>query len=281
MASMFRTWELWFPSLTQRRFFGPVVSLLRQLGLAELRGADTGHQVRLDAIEEDEAIFLHCLDTETMVFVCPWLLIDDDVADLGMRMGWISRRVTRRTMRFYDECLKRQLVHTGRPHVVAKSTPSVFRLPELLERFPDARIIYVFRKPEESILSYLAMHDRYVGPALRADEARIYFRRKYEWGVRLYEAFEETKHLVPEDQLLVLPFEDLVNRTGETMQRVLDFAHIDHPGATLVPRVRRRKKHRNPPLERFGLHPEQIARELAALRRRYARRVRTRRTAPW
>lgn len=280
-ASMFRTWELWFPSLTMRRFFGPVVSLVRQLGLGQLRGPDSGHEVNLDSVEEDEAIFLHCLDTETMAFVCPWLLVDDDVADFGLRLGWLDHHVTRRTMRFYNECLKRQLIHTGRPHVVAKSTPSVFRLPELLEQFPDARVIYVFRDPEESIRSYLAMHERYVGSALTEREAQTYFRRKYEWGVHLYRTFEETKASVPEDQLLVLPFEDLVEHTEETMARVLEFARIDHPGAKLVPRSRRRRKHHNPPLEQFGLHPQQITRDLDYLRRRYARRRRAQRRFDW
>ena len=280
-ASMFRTWELWFPSLTMRRFFGPVVSLIRQLGLGQLRGPDSGHEVHLDAIEEDEAIFLHCLDTETMVFTCPWLLVDDDVADFGLRLGWLDHHVTRKTMRFYDECLKRQLIHTGLPHVVAKSTPTVFRLPELVQQFPDARIIYVFRDPEESIRSYLAMHERYVGSALTDGEATTYFRRKYEWGVHLYRTFEEVRSCVPEDQLMVLPFDDLVQQTEQTMERVLDFARIDHPGARLVPRKRRGRKHSNPPLERFGLHPQQIRRDLDYLRRRYARRRPAQRHHEW
>ena len=276
-ASMFRAWELWFPSLTQRQFFGPIVSTLRQLGITELLGPDSGHEVHLDAVEEDEGIFLHRLDSETMAFICPWLLIDEDVTDFGLRVGWSDHHVTRKSVRFYDECLKRQLIHTGLPHVVAKSTPSVFRLPELMEQFPDARVIYVFRDPQESIRSFLAMHERYVGSALTDREARIYFRRKYEWGVHLYRTFEEVKSCIPEGQLMIVPFEDLVGQTEDTMSRVLEFARIDPPGATLAPRKKRRKKHRNPPLEEFGLHPKQIAHDLDYLRQRYARRRRIQR----
>ncbi|MFW5716316.1 MAG: sulfotransferase family protein [Spirochaetota bacterium] len=275
-ASMYRTWELWFPSLTQRRLLEPIVGALRQLGLRQIAGPETGHEVKLDEVEEDEAILLHEIDTETFTFICPWLLVDDDVSDFGLRLGWINRTVTRRTMRFYNECLKRQLVHTGRPHVVAKSTPSVFRLRELLEMFPDARIIYVAREPEESIRSYLAMHERHVGPELTPDEAATYFRRKYRWGVNLYAVFEKLKSAVPAEQLMILFFEELVHSTAETMKRVLDFARIDHPGATLVPRAERRRKHRNPPLESFGLEPDRIARDLAALRLRYTGRRRRR-----
>jgi hypothetical protein len=140
-----------------------------------------------------------------------------------------------------------------------------------MERFPDARIIYVFRDPQESIRSFLAMHERYVGSALTDREARIYFRRKYEWGVHLYRTFEEVKSCIPEDQLMIVAFEDLVGHTEDTMRRVLDFARIDPPGATLAARRQRRKKHRNRPLEEFGLQPEQIARDLDYLRQRYAR----------
>lgn len=270
-ASMFRAWELWFPSLTQRLFFGPVISTLRQLGITELRGPDTGHEVYLDAVEEDEGLFLHRLDSETMAFICPWLLVDEDVSNFGLRVGWSDHHVTRKSIEFYDQCLKRQFVHTGLPHVVAKSTPSVFRLPELMERFPDARIIYVFRDPQESIRSFLAMHERYVGQALTDREARIYFQRKYEWGVHLYRTFEEVKSCIPEDQLMIVAFEDLVGHTQETMRRVLEFARIDPPGATLAPRRKRRKKHRNRPLEEFGVQPEQISHDLDYLRQRYAR----------
>ena len=278
-ASMFRTWELMFPSLTQRRFFSPVISLLRQLGLEQLRGADTGHEVTLDGVEEDEAIFLHRLDTETMTFVCPWLLVDDDVADFWLHVGNMGTPVTRGTVRFYEDCLKRQLIHTGKPHVVAKCTPSVFRLPEIMRRFPDARIIYVFRDPEETIRSYLAMHERYVGSSLSPKEAQTYFQRKYDWGVSLYTTFEAVKHTVPEDQLLILPFTSLIEQPEETLKVVLEFSRIDHPGVTMGQSRRRRKKHRNPPLDNFGLSPEQIGTDLAFLRRRYNRRLRKRWTS--
>lgn len=274
-VSMFRAWELFFPSLLQKKLARPLFVFLRRLGLRQFFGAETGHEVVIDAVEEDEAILLHRMDTETLHYLCPWLMTDDDLADYGFRLGWLSPRITRRTIRFYHECLKRQLLHTGHGHVVAKSTSLVFRLRELLDEFPDARIIYMWRDPKDSILSYLTLHDRHVGRLLTRSQADTYFRRKYEWGVALYESFEEAKELIPAEQLLVVPFRQMVASPEETIRLAAEFGKLHEAGADLNLKVRRRqKKHRNASFNRFGLRAEKVEADLDTLKRRHARRLR-------
>ncbi|MDZ7852675.1 MAG: sulfotransferase [Halomonas sp.] len=126
----------------------------------------------------------------------------------------MNEREVRRSMEFYRRCLRRNLFHSGKARVVAKCNPSVFRLPALLEAFPDARIVYVVRRPEESIRSFLSFTGRFVAPLLKECEMPRFFRRKYRWCVELYRRFEELRPRIPPEQLLVLLFDEITEYLG-------------------------------------------------------------------
>ena len=112
-ASMFTTWELWFPSLVERWLAKPVMGLLRQLNLGVLGDSESGHEVKLDGIEEEEAVFMHRLDSDMLTFICPYLIIDEDAAPFWGRLGRFNRVERRRTVRYYEKTLRRQLVSRG------------------------------------------------------------------------------------------------------------------------------------------------------------------------
>jgi hypothetical protein len=164
--------------------------------------------------------------------------------------------------------LKRQVISTGRRRIVLKCNPSVFRLRELFEVVPDARVVYVVRSPEYSVRSHLAFASRFVAPLLTPEEQQRYFRRKYEWSLALYREFEAVKEELPADQLLVLPFEEIAQQLPEAMERFFTFAELtpdDHIWRSFRERRRRRhhKGHVNQPLHEFGIGSDEIYRDLA------------------
>jgi hypothetical protein len=273
-AAMFTTWELFFPSVILRRVLRPVIRFLSRNDVDVMQSADYGHEVRLADVEEDEGLFLHRLDTEMMTFLCPRLLTDERVGKTAFRLGWLDHAETRRSVEFYRRCLTRNLYHTGKRRVVAKCNPSVFRLPELLEVFPDARIVYVVRSPEESVRSFLAFTKRFVARVLSPREQRVYYRRKYAWGIELYRQFEQHRKLIPPEQLLVLTFDEITRRPEEALRRFFDFADIPANEESIRNVSERRrsrggKNHVNESLYAFGLTPEQVREDLGFVRRRY------------
>lgn len=269
-ASMFKTWELWFPTLTYRRFARSIVSLLRQIGLGNLSDQESGHEIKLDGIEEDESLFMHRLDSEMLNFVCPFLVTDPDVAGFWSRLGRFNALETRRSIRYYNEVLKRQIVYTGKPRVVAKSNPNIFRIRALLKEFSDGKYIYLVRSPESAIRSYLTLHDLYVSKLVSQEQRSIYMRTRYQWCVDLYLEFERMKSRIPPQQLLVLQFEDLVGNLIGTMRSVIEFSELE-PCEEFWEKQRQRvqashpKSHENAPLEYFGLSRDEVRRDLQSV----------------
>ena len=274
-VGMFRTWELACPSLIQRRLIAPFVRLIGRSGADVAQGAEQGHQIRINGVEEDEGLFLHRLDTEIVTYLCPWLLTDPRYAEAGMRLGRLTRRERLRSLEFYRDVLQRQVLATGLDRLVLKCNPTVFRIRELLTVFPDARIVYLVRSPEACVRSFQAFTHRFVAPLLSADELRTFHLRKYEWSRALYRAFEEARNLVPAGQLLVITFSEIVEDLPRTMERFCAFAGIRattrfRQELRHGPRRRRRARpHHNYPLNYYDIDPSEVRRDLGAVWERY------------
>ncbi|MFP4113806.1 MAG: sulfotransferase [Spirochaetota bacterium] len=273
-AGMFTTWELLFPSLVQRRILSPFVWALNKMDLGIVQTSEYGHEIRIAGVEEDEGIFIHRLDTEILTLNCPWLLTDPEFCETGFRLGWLSRWERRTSARFYREILKRQVIATGHNRLVLKCNVSVFRLREILETFPDIRIVYVVRAPDAALQSYLAFAHRFAAPLLNDAELRDYTVRKYEWSCALYRTFERLRGCIPEDQLLVVTFEEISQRISDTLNRFFTFADLapsDRFWREFAKRrsSRHRKRHVNEPLEAFGITSAEVRREFAFVWDRY------------
>jgi len=273
-VTMFSTWEMALPSLVQRKLFSPVIWILERLNLDVLQSARKGHEIRLQAVEEDEGLFLHRLDTEMLTVFAPWLLIDDEYGDLGFKLGWNDARENRRSLIFFRECLKRQILYTGKKQIVAKCNPSIFRLETILEVFPDAQIVYMVRSPQNTMRSFLSFTSQFVSPLLTEPERNAYFRKKYQWSVQLYRYFEEIKASIPEDQLMVILFHELTGDLPRVMARFFRFAGIT-PDERYWEQLyhgeghSKQKKHTNSSLKQFGISNESIRADLGFIWDRY------------
>jgi len=275
-VTMFSTWEMALPSLVQRKLFSPIVWILERLNIDVLQSANKGHEIRLQEVEEDEGLFLHRLDTEMLTVFAPWLLIDDEYGDLGFKLGWNDARENRRSLIFFRECLKRQILYTGKKQIVAKCNPSIFRLETILEVFPDAQIVYMVRSPQKSMRSFLSFTNQFVSPLLTEAEQETYFRKKYEWSVQLYQYFEQIKARIPEDQLMVILFHELTTDLPRVLARFFNFAGIQ-PDQEFWEQLygrngdTKQKQHTNSPLKKFGISKKTIRKDLGFIWDRYLR----------
>ena len=273
-VSMFTTWDIAMPSISLRTFLEPVISLFRVLKMGVLLSASGGHEIRIDGVEEDEGMFLHYLDTEVITHYCPWLLTDPRYRSRGLKMGWNDEANDKRTLLFFRQTLRRQILHTGNTQVVAKLNASVFRIKTILEVFPDARIIYMVRPPADTIKSFFNFTYNLVGESLGPKELPRFFARKYEWSKRLYSYFEEVRDEIPEDRLAIVKFNDLTEDLPATMQKAWDFIGID-PGPAYRQAIQDRsqrsheKRHTNSAVEGFGVSPQRIKADLSFVYEKY------------
>jgi len=112
---------------------------------------------------------------------------------------------------------------------VMKSPTHTYRVPTLLEMFPDAKFVYICRDPRAVYQSTIHLRkmmfaENTLGnlrPEVWSEET-LYL---YEKSVR---RFEDTKHLIPEGNLFELKFEDLEKAPADILEKM--HASLNLPG---------------------------------------------------
>jgi hypothetical protein len=280
-AAPFHTWHLFFPALTARFLFRPLVNLLVKKGKTEVMPEWTGHRMALDKTEEEEMLFLHNYDTN---FITIGMLSFSERTYPELQYHDRQPREARlRSMRFLDGCFRRHLYSTGKSRIIAQTHFSTFRLKTMLEFYPDARFIFIMRSPHHVVPSFLSLlHNsiefRWGIKQLRPELLQRYNEHRFQGMVDLYRYFYEmdTHGELPPDRVMVLPYDLLRNDLNATFARIIEFTGLP-AGEGLRRAIRERaakqgtyqRKHKVKELAEFGLSRERISRAFAFVFARY------------
>jgi hypothetical protein len=186
-------------------------------------------------------------------------------------------RERRRLMRFYAECVRRQL-HLNGPGRIHLSKNPVFvgRLESLLETFPDARIVVPFRNPEETIPSLLKLMQmawrlRRWSDAQMQRSLRILAEQSFHTYVYPLEVL--ARH--PETPRAIVDYDELVAAPRRVIERV--YAELGFPITPGFQRIleaeeQRARGHQTShryTLEEFGIRSDELRTRLADLYQRF------------
>ncbi len=282
--SAFRLYELFLPSLLQKR-------LVRALAALDRRGLGGALERRVRAW--DERRFGRTRDVHAMSLFAPEE--DDGVLTCSCASGsWIVRlpymgeldfyhvdewpeRKRRRHMRFYAECVRRQLCLEG-GHKTHLSKNPIFagRVESLIETFPDARLVVPFRHPFETIPSLLQL-------MRLAWKMRRWSDTEMERSLRVLaeQSFHTYRHPLevlarhPETPHAIVDYAELAAEPKKVVERI--YAELGIPmtsgyEALLAAAQQRAGAHRTShrySLEEFGLEPGEIRARLADLFERF------------
>jgi hypothetical protein len=147
---------------------------------------------------------------------------------------------------FYRRLL---LKHGGKP-LVMKSPANAARLKLLTELFPDARFIYLARNPLDVFPSTVKLwRALYSTQGLHNPPYLDGWLDDYvlDMFVRLTEAYERDRHLIPKDRLVELRYEDMVKDPIATMAglyRSLDIGDFGRAEAPMRAYLDAQKEHR-------------------------------------
>jgi len=281
----FRTWEIIFPSILQKKALAWCGRLDRKLGgrleaLIRRREARTLGAFRatrrslFEPVEEDK-LLVH-------MFSLPWLLwfLDPD-GDLPRAMAFDQRGTDRdrtRVMRFYLGCIKRQAYFTGGGRrFLSKAPLACFRIQSLYRHFPGCRMIYTIRNPLEAVASMLGTGKAAGEAALGTfDNWRAYQGQFYEVIKEMYryplaqfaQADERTYALVVHDDLL-----QNLDQTVRGVYEKLGYAVSDAFAAVLAEEDRKQRQFRSPhpySLTEFDLDPELVRKDFGFVFERFA-----------
>ena len=278
--SSFRLYEMFFPSLLEKK-------LIRALGRFDQRwlGGRVERRVRaydektygpsrhihptgIFETEEDDQVLFYSMAAGFWITKMPYM------GDLDFYYvdRWPERR-RRRLMRFYADCIRRQLYLNGCDRIHLSKNP-VFpgRLETLLETFPDARIVIPIRNPYETIPSLLELM-RSGWKALGWDPDRqrrcLSILADQSFHTYLYPLDVLARH--PEVPHAVIDYRDLVADPAATIEqiyRALGFQVSPDYREVLLSEGKRARQHKSThsySLEKFGLDAGAIRSGLAGL----------------
>jgi hypothetical protein len=260
------------PSIALRRLLRPLVPLLERVSPARHHGTEA-HRTSLSSVETDDVsvLFRYFDGFFLFGFVLAWAEQDyQRLFDPGVR------DTSARDFDYLEAIWRRNLVHHGGRRVVAKLFSLGPRLPAFLNRYPDARILYMVRDPLDVIPSAMSLVtgvlDKRFGfwaqpAALRAR----YLGRLYGALVELMRRFTDdyTGGRVPSENLMIVRYDRMMSDFEGLMGELLDF--VEHqPSAALREVIAARgeaqrayvSKHKYD-LDKFGLDADAVVRDCA------------------
>lgn len=173
-------------------------------------------------------------------------------------------------IREFVRFLKKLTVRSNKP-IVLKSPSHTYRVPLLLELFPQARFVYIYRDPYAVYSS--SMHLRRTIFAENAlsdpnyDGLEEDMLLTYEQCIDRYEA---TKSLIPTGQLSEVRFEDLEANPVREMRRIYDELHLSGWDAIEPALQKRMPAHASYKKNRFSLDDDTVRRVYPKLKRSLA-----------
>ncbi|MFH2065123.1 MAG: sulfotransferase [Pseudomonadota bacterium] len=277
MAS-FATWQLLFPAITARIIVRPIVRLLTGQSPAVLIPETTGHQIALDAVEEEEMLFLHNHDTQFTIIGTPLGFAEKDYREIRFHDRQPKKQRIRSAL-FLQSIFQRHIYDTGKTRIFAQTHFSTHRIKTLMEVFPDAKFIYMHRMPEETLPSYLSL-SFYTLDALwgmhrfSGRQKANYYNRRYEASLELYRYFYDLwhNHELDRERILIVPYKRLRRELMPVFEEIVAFTGIK-PSAKLRNAVALQagkqrsyeRKHAMNTLADFGISTDRVRKDFAFL----------------
>ncbi len=282
--SSFRLYEMYFPSLLQKR----AIRLVMRLDRAALGGAIERrvrawedrhyaavrkvHKMGLTEHEEDDMVLYYSCASGFWITKMPYM------GDLDFyRVDEWPERKRKRLMRFYRDCVRRQLYLNGADKIhLSKNPLFAGRVEALIETFPGARIVVPIRNPEETIPSLLKLVStgwrRLRWPPERIERCQ---RILAEQSFHTYRHPLEVLERHPQTRSALVDYRALVEDPASTIAEL--YGSLDLPMSTeyralLDDESARTRKHvsgHSYSLEEFGLEADSIETRLADLYERY------------
>jgi hypothetical protein len=282
--SCFLMWELYFPSILQKKLVrglgrldrrllgGRIDARIRAWEKRKFAATEEMHETSLIAPEEDDSVLLLSCASGFWIVFLPYM----GKLDFYHVDRWPERR-RRRLLRFYAECVRRQLYLNGPQKIHLSKNPTFAgRVEALLETFPDARIVVPLRNPFETIPSLLKlMQTSWTERDWDEAEMNRALRVLAEQSIHTYRYPLEVLARHPETRRAIVDYRELVAEPRRTIERV--YAELGFPVSRELARVlgeeqRRARAHASSnrySLEEFGLEPGEIRAALADFFARY------------
>ncbi|MDZ7781496.1 MAG: sulfotransferase [Halioglobus sp.] len=282
--SYFLYWEMFFPSLLQKK-------VIRGLGVLDKKllgryfhkkivawddktfgPTRHMHDMSLWNSEEDQFVMRGACVTQQWSLEIPMM----DIVDI-FHVDAMPPRKRRRWLHHYRECVKRQLLLNGGDRIhLAKNPVMSGWVQSLIDTFADARIVVMMRDPANCIPSVLKLVElNWRGRGWRRED----YRRSLEILTDIsFESFQHPRDVLarnPATPQIVVDYRELTARPRETVRaiyRALELDYSEDYDRFLAAQEEREKRHSTSfeySIDDYDLSAQRIEAELADFYEQY------------
>lgn len=135
----------------------------------------------------------------------------------------VSEGIIKKWKETYLYLIKKTTLKWGGKQLVLKNPPNTGRIKLLLEIFPNAKFIHIYRNPYEVYLSTLKLYEKviaiYTLQEITKEEMEDCILEFYP---RMLKKFFEEKKLIPKGNLAEVRYEDFIKNPLEELERIYD-----------------------------------------------------------
>ena len=229
----------WHFLTTQR-----VVSRLTGALLPESRPMDNV-SVNWDAAQEDEVAL--CV----MTLISPYLLVAYDGDRERYRPSLFMDSLPEKKLQEWKDALSlivKKITLQSNKQIVLKSPSHTFRVKTLLEMYPEAKFVYIYRNPYDVFNSNIHLRTAMTTENNFDRPSRGEFHEEvidiYKEG---FKSYQENKHLIPDGHLYEMRYEDLAADPLGEMERTyaaLNLSNVIGMRAAIEPQLEDLKKYK-------------------------------------
>lgn len=229
-------------------------------------GWDDIHTMGFNKAEEDELVFAQQMMSVGVMIPFPYFDKIHDNKFLDNEPAEVRKNV----MDFYESCVKRFVFRAGKHKTyLAKNVMSTGRFKSLIERFPDAKIIYIARHPYDSVPSFASMFTAM--HRLHSPDMPDTHPAKKAWaqlGIDYFKYVKEMHRTIPAKQFIEIKYDDLLAKPQETVKQI--YSHFSwEPSEMFLERLSheqaRNKNYKSGheySLEQFGFTKQEVYSQL-------------------
>ena len=260
-------WQMIYPSVVLQKIIRPFLPFLEKISPTRHHSTDA-HKTSLQSVETDDAsILFRYLDGFFLYgFLLSW--------DQNNLFNWVDpkkRDTSKRDFDWLESMWLKVLVSNKQDQIIGKLFSISANMPKFLERFPDAKILYMVRDPLNVIPSGLSLVtgvlDKKFGFWSLDEQKRTQFiQRLYQALIELLTRFhyDWTNNNIDKTKVMIVHFDRMMNNFEDLMPDIISFIEKS-PSDELLNDIKKtaeqqrafKSKHKYN-LDKFGLTEDQI-----------------------
>ena len=262
-----RLYQMVFTSIVLQKLIKPILPILEKVSPAKFH-SDEVHKTSLNAIETDDpSLLFRFFDGFFLyAFILSWA--KEDLLD------WFQPKIrdnSKRDFNWLDTMWRRTLISSRSDRMIGTLFSISVNIPAFLNKFPDAKLLYMIRDPLNVIPSGLSLVTGVLDGvfgfwSLPKDKRQFYIDRLYSALVELQLRFHDDwiNGRIDKDKVMIVKYDRMMLNFEDLMDEILVF--VDHDASKeLLDEIKQtaekqrnyKSKHKYD-LEKFGLSEEKI-----------------------